>query len=74
MSKEDENDGGPDDFAVQLLVRAVEKPEVADQQSNLEEADAHLVDGPSCVIDPGEGYQVRLWTKYQRQTQAIFCF
>lgn len=66
MSKEDEDDGGPDDLAVQLLVRAVKKPEVADEKSNLEEADAHLVNGPSCVIDPGEGYEILLWTKYQR--------
>lgn len=54
MRKRDEYNGSPHDAAVDALVRALEEPEVADQQRDLEEADADLVDGPAGVVDAGE--------------------
>lgn len=54
MRKRDEYNGSPHDAAVDSLVRALKKTEVADEQCDLEEADAHLVDWSAGVVDAGE--------------------
>lgn len=52
MPKEDGDDGDPDNPAVNAVVRAVEDSQVADQEGNLEEADAQLVDRTAGIVCP----------------------
>jgi hypothetical protein len=56
------------------MVGALEEPQVADQQRNLEKTDTHLIYRSSGKV----GVRVRddafLWPVRERQPQAILCF
>ena len=71
MPQEDGNDGNPDDATVYPLVRALKQLQIADQQRNLEEADAELVEGASGEVDACVRDQICRWAKGNGETQAV---
>ena len=74
MREEDEGDGGQNDSAVDaLLVCAVEQPEIAYQQRDLEETDTHLVNRSAGEVDSGERYEVLVWACFQRESKPEPC-
>jgi hypothetical protein len=74
MAQEDGDDGDPDDAPVHSLVGALEEAEVADQQGNLEEADAELVKGPSGIVEAGIWDEVLLGAQGDGETEAVLGF
>lgn len=57
------------------MVSAMEKAQVADQQSDLEETDANLVDRPASKIDSSVCDQIFLGSQEDGKAKAIsrFC-
>ena len=49
--EEDKANGDEDDNTVDAVVSALEKTQITDEQSNLEETDANLVDRAACKVD-----------------------
>jgi len=74
MGEEDESDGDEHNDAIYPLVRAFEKPEVADEKRNLEEADAKLVKRATCVVDSCKRDEVFLGPERDGQAETVFSF
>jgi hypothetical protein len=70
----DGNDGNPNHPPVHGVVRPLEQPQVANQQSNFEEADAHLVYRPAGIVPARVRNQICLRTQRQWQPQAKLRF
>ena len=73
MPQEDGNDGDPDDAAVDPLVRTLKQLQIADQQRNLEEADAELVEGSSGKVDTCVRDQICCRAQGNGETKAVLC-
>ncbi|EGX93100.1 hypothetical protein CCM_04472 [Cordyceps militaris CM01] len=69
--EKDKRNGGPDDDAVCAIVGALQQAQVADEQGNLEEADADLVDGAAGVVDARVGDEVLLGPLGGHQAEAV---
>ena len=63
MGHEDKDNGHPHHEAVCLLSCAFQQTQVADQQGNLEETDAHLVNWTTSEIDPSVCREILLRPK-----------
>lgn len=74
MSKEYEDNSGPHDLGIEFVVCALQEAQVADEQGDFEEADAELIDRSTGKVDACIRDDVVLGTKFQRQTEAVFCF
>ncbi len=66
MPSDDADHGDPDDAAVDDVRGALEQPQVADEQGDLEEADAQLVDGSAGIVGARVRDQVRLGAQGER--------
>lgn len=70
----DGNHRNPDDPAVHGVARPLEEPQITNQQRDLEEADAHLVDRSAGVVGARVRNKVRHWAQLERQSEAILGF
>jgi hypothetical protein len=71
VREEDGADGDPDDAAVDALAGALEEAQVADEERDLEEADAELVERPSGVVPARVGDEVCLGAELDGETEAV---
>jgi len=71
MAHEDEDDRHPHDAAVDDLVGALEEAQVADQEGDLEEADAQLVERPTGIVEARVRNQVFLGPEDDGQAEAV---
>lgn len=74
MSQKDQHNGTKDNIAIRLLVRPLEESQIADEECNLEKADADLVNGASCKVDSCVRNQIGRGSVLDRQSQSISCF
>lgn len=72
MVEEDKGNGAPDDHAVDAVVGALQQAQVADEQGNLEEADADLIDGAAGKVDASIRDEILLRAQLRGQAQAVF--
>ncbi len=70
VASHDGNHGDPDYPPVDAVGGSLEEPQVADQQRNLEEADAQLVDGPAGIVGARVRDEVLLWACHERESEA----
>lgn len=73
MVEKDKGDADPDSDTVDAVVSTLEQAQVADEQGNLEEADADLINRASSKIDSTIGQQVLLGAVLQWQTKTVLC-
>lgn len=74
MADEDGDDGDPDEDAVGALARRLQQTQVAEQQRNLEQTDAKLIDGAAGKVDLFVGWSVTdvFGSEFKRKTQSVF--
>lgn len=72
MSSQNCNDGDPDYPSVDDVVGALKEAQIADQEGDLEKADAHLVKGSAGVVDARIGDEVGGWAQLDGESEAIF--
>jgi hypothetical protein len=53
MTKEHKSNGSPDSHSIKPVVGATEQTQITDQESNLEETDAQLIEWSSSKVDSG---------------------
>lgn len=74
MGEEDEDNGGPDNTAICLLVSALEEAQIADEEGDFEKGNADLVDGAASEVEARVGDKTGLRPIPERQSQAVLCF
>lgn len=76
VPENDEQDGSPDHPSICGVVRSLEQAQITDQQGDLEEADAQLVDRTAGIVASCVGDEVRGWAFLYSQSEAILglCF
>ena len=73
VREEDEHDGDQDHPAVDALrVGAVAEAKIADQQRDLEEADADLIDRSPGVVDYSEEFKILRRACLYRKSKSVF--
>lgn len=75
MREKDGPDDEPHNHSICPMVGTMEKAQVANQQSDLEETDAKLVDRPASKIDSGVCDEIFLGSQADGKAKAIsrFC-
>lgn len=74
VARDDADHGDPDDAPVDNVRGAFEQPEIADEQGDLEEADAQLVDGPAGIVGACVRDKVGLGAQGEREAEAKLGF
>ena len=74
MRHEDQDDGDPDYKTVRLLGCTLQQAQIADEQRNFEETDAHLVDRSAGKVHSRVRDDVILRPESYRKSQSISGF
>lgn len=74
MGEENQNDACPDRAPVDLLISGRNDPQVADEKSNLEEADSKLVDRSASEVHSRIMDEIRPGTQSDRKAKTVFGF
>lgn len=71
MREKHKHNSCPYDQTVLALIRASKQSQVADEQGNLEETNAQLVDGATGKVDPRVRDEIFLWSQGNWKSESI---